>query len=352
MSQEKLGIIYEMVANDEIITDKSLKEKGLTDDEIMFLFEDDRLYYLGENRYFITYTSDLIDYAKYLISKRNKTQDEVLLARKLAEKSTLFEPNDFEALSLYFYNVINRAPTKIQVDRAIKVLDEMKNISNDEELQDVNLYYFLLNHLTNLPEENVKEAMFIKLDDIYLKNDDNRYESINYRNHVRKNAYSQKYSQALTEIRKVIYQNKNSLIYDKILEKLLIENIRRKRQFTLQALEYAKNDKIEDLVHIYNEENERRFITNHEFYNLKLGLKYLDLVKYERIPKIKNVKTKTVYEAIDNNDFEKAMEETINNGTIGDLDVKETVIYVLIEKIINKINNIKNERKLKLKMPN
>ncbi len=309
MNKDKINIIYKMALNHEKITDETLKRKGFTDDEIQFLFDDDRLYVVSENNYYIKYTSDIMDYAKSLLTKRRIEREEFCDILKTSTLCLEFSPDDYEVNLLNFYKYINRRKKEeVNKEDVLNTISHLLEIANEDQIKDVKLLYFLFNHAFELPKKNVLEARFIKLEEIMLDKYDPRFERTSRRNEIRKAAYSQKYTLALSKNRRLPDRNENNIIFDMTFEKLLNFNADRKKEYLITTCNLAKENKFEDLIQLYNEENERRFISGQELYNLKLALKCIDYIERGKEYTRGDKEYKSVDAAIDNNSFENALE--------------------------------------------
>ena len=346
MEKEKLNIIYEMVVNNEVMTHESLLNKGFSEEEIKFLFDDDRIDVVDDH-YFITYTSDLFDYAKDLLVKHNKKTKDINNMKKAIYKCKIFEPENFEILSAYLLTLLYKTKEEnYKVDKIIEVLDQMKKVANQYNLPDANFYYFLTNALMDISEDRVYEARNMKIDKIMLDKNDDRYVDIEKQNKIRKNAYSQKYSYALSIISKSKDRKDNNMVYNLLLTKFVSELATKRRVLTKNIAFLSRVGEVDKVVDLYNRELERRFLKDYDYYNLKLALKYLDIVERDQMPVIIDKEHKTYESAIDDNDFESALSIHMHTSKIQKVDPRESMRYPLLVRIIDKLNE-KNKVKIR-----
>ena len=94
------------------------------------------------------------------------------------------------------------------------------------------------------------------------------------------------------------------------------------------------------------EKNISSFLKDYDYYNLKLALKYLDIVERDQMPVIIDKEHKTYESAIDDNDFESALSIHMHTSKIQKVDPRESMRYPLLVRIIDKLNE-KNKVKIR-----
>lgn len=343
MNKDKLNLIYTLVSNGEILTKELLYKHNFTDADIENLIDDDRLYEAYEGEYDISYTTDLLDFAADMLIDRN-----YFIAEKAINKCYEEIPNDYEVINYKFMNDLSKSYKTNDYKDVINYLVKMAKIADDYQKKDVNMYIYLLNIITTLPNDLKLTAKYMPLDDVYLNITDNRFIDIYNRNTIRKNAYFQKYSVALKETKNIEDKTYNNFVYDRTIARLIEESRYRQRKLNKKMLELAKNDEIEDIINLFIIEEDKRSLTRHEEYTLKLCKDLVNIrnSKIVPVPKIEN--NVNFNFMVDNHDYKGALNRVIELDKTSKLPLDETINYILLVKILKEIDNLKNTKKLSL----
>lgn len=343
MEKKKLNSIYYMVCNKEAITDESLKQKGFSDEDIDYLFDEDRIYASGDE-YLISYMGDLLDFAKEKLEEHCYG-----IANKAIDECYRMSPNDFEVLTLLFEKQFMEDKRKNSFNRSIDVLCKLRAVADRDEIKDANCYLFLLSMLTELPDDLRLTAKYLKLHELTLNEQDDRFYNVDIRNSIRKDVFFQKYSNALRDSKNIDDRNIDTFAYDHTLIKVIEEvTTRRKKQVSV-ITDLARNDREDEIVLFYEEEGSIRILTKHEEYVSKLAEKLGNIRKTKAIPVINNVGSKKFYDMIDNNDFRTALNKVVEMNDKNPLPLDSSSSYILLSKIVQEIDNIKENRRVKQK---
>ncbi len=344
MKKQNLTTIFNMVCNDEEITEESLLDKGFTTEEIDELFDNDFLYSKEDGTYFISYVGDLIDYAMDAMKNQLFRR-----ANYAIDKCYEIAPHSFEVVTLKFEKTfIEESKTKNYKD-SIKYLYEMKKLADENEIKDVNTYIFLFSMLTELPDDIRNAAKYFKLHDLTINTLDSRFEDIEIRNDIRREIYYQKFTNALKILHKINDRSSKNAAYDITVVKLTEEvaTVRKKNVIIVKDLAIA--DKEDEIILLYEMENEKRNLTRHEEYILKLANKLSTIRKTGIIPKINKIKDGRYYDMIDNNDFQGALKRAIEMNKQNKTALNSSSSYILLSKLVAEIDNIKSQKNVKEK---
>lgn len=340
MDKKKLNNIYFMVCNDEVITEESLKSRGFTDSEIDYLFDEDRLYQQEDGTYFISYVEDLVDFAKETL------EDKVYgIANRAVNKAYELSPTNFEVLTLKFREAFVQGNRKKTYYKAVKFLYEMREVADENEIKDVNTYIYLLNMITDLPDDLRLTAKYYRLHDLTINQSDERFEDLENRNDMRKNIYYQKFSTALKITRKLDDKNFSNMAYDAALVKLTEEVTSVRKSQTIFVKDLAKDDKLDEIILLYEEEEKKRKLTRNEEYTLKLVHKLLDIKNNKIVPNITHTTNGKYYDMVDNNDFKEALKRVSEISRDNNSQFRPSTNYILLTKIIEEIDKIKGKSK-------
>lgn len=339
MNKGKANVVYYMICNDETITEDSLMAKGLTTSDIDQLFDDDILY-IENNEYFLEYTEDLLNFAKEKLKEHSYN-----IADKAIDKCYEYSKEDFEVLTLKFEKEFRHDNKKKDYNNSINCIYELLDVADKDEIKDVNTYIFLLSMLTELPEDLRLSAKYFKLHDLTINSQDYRFIDIDNRNSIRKNIFFQKFSNALRDSKRVEDKNNITYGYDSTLIKMVEQaTTRHKRQASI-ITSLAREDKEEEILLIYEEEQKRRVLTKHEEYIIKLATKLRDIRKNKVVPPINRIKDGRYYDMIDNNDFDGALDRVVEMNKDNPSFLGTSSNYILLCKIKDEINNIKEKVK-------
>ena len=339
MEKEKLNIIYQMVCNDEVITEESLLDKGYTKEEIEFLFDDERLYETDNGNYFIKYTSDLFDFAKEMLNERKYIISDIAI-----NKCYLFEPDNYEIVEFMFKTAIIKSVNTGDYSDSIKYLYEMREIADEYEIKEVNLYIYLLDYITKLPDDLMLFAKYMHLYDVTLNRNYSRYSDFDNRHEVIKNIYLHKFALSLKLSKQISDKNNDTLINGLIVEKLTKKAADMQINQAKLVCNLGNEDKIEEIIMFYEEEASRRRISLHEQQIVMLATKLNEIRRTGIIPEKVESSDKNFNDMIINNDFLSAFGRVSKPTNYGNITSSATINYILLSKIINEIDNIKSKK--------
>ena len=213
-----LNSLYSKLLVADYITLKELIELGLNYDDVEKLIKDNKIIIDKSNNYRIGNIYSLYNYGKQLYNF-----GDVDKSLSVFEKCIEFDPNFNGALNYLFLNAIqNNDYTK-----AMNYFKRMYVGKSHQQLQEKNVYLFLLNQLTEIPEELKYFASDMDYSAVKVDKTDVRFrKSHNIENDIRKTIINRDYKLALKKInsKKIDFIS----IIDKITEQLLINNINKK----------------------------------------------------------------------------------------------------------------------------
>ena len=286
----------------------------------------------------------MIDFAKESLLSRDYT-----IADKAIEKCYKVFPEDFEILTLKFEKTFIKGHRKKSYSGCIKYLSKMMEVADDDQLKDVNTYLYLMSMITELPDGLKLVSKFLELNDLLINENDNRYDDIDTRNDIRKKIYYQKFSSALHKTREIADKNIKTVAYDTSLVKIaeVAAETRKKQATVINCL--ARNEQVEEILLFYDDESNKRRLATNENYVVKIA-KCLKSIKRNGIaPMVKKTNSTMFYDMIDSNDFKSALNKTIEMSSQNNTPAMYSTNYVLLKKIVDEIDNIKNKQYVKRK---
>lgn len=328
INEENLSEIYEATLKGEVLKTNQLNRWGLNSHDLKKLVENESLIRLKRGYYSLKTVDQLYLYGKKLIKEQDFEK-----AAMCFKKCLEIDGNFANAAFQLFIGAIQEN----KYDEAFKYLDILYN-SSDNYLyrQDCNLYLYLLNNITMVPDRYLEYVKNLQFSDLKIKGNNKNF-VLNLQNSIRKFIYYKKFNDALIKSDELLKLPKTNTIRNILIKRLIIK---------------AKIKKIEDLNYlktlIQNEEYEKIKIFYEDSANYqetcildKYILILVDLLlkmnKTGELPKLSTAKSDDVFEAINNGNYELALSLSKN------YDKNESVIYLLLEKIVLKIKTLKKE---------
>ncbi len=328
INEENLNEIYEATLKGEVLKTNQLNRWGLNSHDLKKLVENESLMRLKRGYYSLKTVDQLYLYGKKLINNR-----EFEKAKICFKKCLEIDGNFVNAAFQLFIEAIREN----KYDEAFKYLDILYN-SSDNYLyrQDCNLYLYLLNNITLVPDRYLEYVKNLQFSDLKIKGNKPNF-VLDLQNSIRKFIYYKKFNDALIKSDELLKLPKTKTIRNILIKRLIIK---------------AKAKKVEDLNYlktlIQNEEYAKikTFYENSANYQETCILdKYIiilvDLLlkmnKTGELPKLSTAKSDDVFEAINNGNYGLALSLSKN------YDKNKSVIYLLLEKIVLKIKTLKKE---------
>lgn len=327
VNEEILNKMYEGIIEGEELTTKKLNEYGFNSKDLKELVNDGILSRVKKGWYEFIKVDGLIVYSKKLIE--NKETEKLT---KCYEAIFKINPNIYGVnIKLFYY--------------AIKIKDYEKALMYLEccfklekyKLKDNNFYLYLLNEVAELPKEHRE----------YLKNSplsayiDCGVEHFNTYEKMKISSLNGRFHYSLNQLKEFyLEKDKKSLNYI-ILNTLIYQIINKKVEDNNELCTYVENGQYEELVKYYENLKSKHFLKGADIYRSSLVDDLIRIIKKGIIPKINQVETEDLFEAIDNHDYELAY--SLSKKWCQQKEINETLITLLLEKIVKVIKEIESK---------
>lgn len=329
INEKILEKLYNFVIEHDGITEEQLNTLGFNDREIQELVEQEVIQSTSLGCYKYMDFRRLCDYAKRLF------KSDLQGARKYFERCLQSNADDLECnYHMFFYSIQD-----FDYAGSFLFLNKIYSSTNVDLIKNVKLYIYILSMIVTLPDE-------------YRQVLDNLTEKELKLIYVEENA---KFIKPYNQIIRLIWKKKFGdffKVFQSIPENFQDIHLLIIKTLMLHANGYhvnmgqniIYNIRQKNYEYVYEtifKRNSRTICTKLESYELVLVEKIMHLVNTGIIPKIKSTGSTTVFEAIENNDFDRAM-EIEEEFAIINKKVKEASIFnYLLEELYNLISEIK-----------
>lgn len=190
IDEKKLEKIYEAVSGNVVLTKQELISYGFKEEELTELVKRGILLE-NDNDYSLKKTKGLFLYGKKYI---NDDKDKAVT---IFEKCVEINPKDYYAIfQLFLINIQNE-----NYESALKYFDILyENNNNRFYSSNYNLYLYLLNFITSLPDKYINIVKNLKSDDLLVYPWDKRYNNTRIHNNMRISIFNQKFTQAKSQL--------------------------------------------------------------------------------------------------------------------------------------------------------
>lgn len=310
----------------------NLHQKTLIDEESFEKVEKDQYSSLSPDELYI--------YGKTLI-----TNKEFEKATKCFEKCYELDSNHIGAcLQLFFRSVYNK-----DYESAFKYLEVIQKDSN--YTNDANLYLYLLNFITDIPEPYKMYVRYFTMEDIEIPFNDNKYRKIPEQNKIRTLALQQKFTYAVQQLGEIITKFGTSNINDLITRTLLYQAATITTLSKDTLLQLAKNKQYNEIIlHLEAKEHRHNLSLNDECI-LKLTKDLLNICNNSIIPEKTIVQTDKTYKAIKGNNYELALRLSSDYNKINNIADSENTLSLLLTDICTQINQLQRSTNKTIEEP-
>jgi len=279
------------------------------------------------NEYKISFTKELYNYGlKSLIEYK------VLRAINCFNQCLKSEPTNIE----YYQQLILIYLKERNYKEAINLLSTANKIIKDEYQNEYILYLYLLNMITPLEEEYIKQIENLNIDELIQSHNKDKYDIEIYRN-ISSNKFKFAFKLLNDKIR---LQDKYS-VKDELLRELLYQTINKDEYYKNNLRIAVKNNNLDKVISLIDIKKQQRYLNNNETYIYLITKSLLEITKTKIIPIPKITTTTYLYEAIKGNNFQLA--ETINNQFLEKMgkSKEEDSVAILLTRINARILEIK-----------
>jgi hypothetical protein len=333
--------LLEYFVFNESITTKELNTLEFDLKKINELIEMNFLKRKQRGVYILFDVEPLYCYGKKLITEKKQQKAWQCFARCLE-----ITPNHPGASFQFFFEHIRNK----NYDEALKYFDGVFNNDNAYYRGDTNTYLLLLFELTELPEKYKEIIPTIKLNDLEPLEDDKRYPDKNKLRDMRKDIFNRKYGQAMSNLNYIIYSREDGKqkVQDLLIKTLLVQIIKLKRQQYESLFAWLSNKeylKMIEMFEIIREKSGLTIIENACYCILKT------IIQIEGdgfFKKPEPIETKDLFEALNFENYELALELNESFNTEKGIDSNKTFITLLLRDLVLLINSFEKKEEIEL----
>lgn len=325
INEENLNKIYESIANGEELTTKLLNSLGFNSKDLNDLIQQDITVRVKRGLYSLKSADDLFYYGKKLIAQREY------------DKSTRCFLKCFEINPTHMstcFQLFLRAVQSKDYESALKYYDIFYNNPNEIYKADNNFFLFMLNMITELPENYRTYVKYLKFEDIRVDYNDGRYTNVDLHNKVRSLAMNQRFALALKQLNEIINLTGSIRVQDILLRMLFSQAIEVNLKNRATVINLIKEKRYDEIIDFYKKIKSCHDLSYPEIYTYKLVEALINIINTKKIPRKKVYSTENMFEAIDCNNFELALALDKNRQNKYNND-DESTITLLLEEIIN-----------------
>ena len=309
INEENLNKLYEEVINDTILTTKNLNSYGFNSKDIKNLINDDVLIRVKRGLYEFIDSENLYNYNKKIYEDKEKSF-------KCLEKCFSIKPTNSMTFQLFIQTL-----KKHDYEKVFYYFDYLyeKNLNNQN---DYNLYLYLLNMITDVPDKYKEIVKNIKLDDMINK----KFNFLHPINKIRISVSNQRLKLASNQLREYL-NNKNCIPSLFLTSELLYQTIGLENDRIDKIIKLLEDEKYDYVVQILENVKIKHQLNQTENYILTLTYDLLNIKNTNKIPDKIETSTDDFFEAIDNKNYELAV-------SLYDSKISNKAIYILLENII------------------
>ena len=326
--------MYDLFVDNDVVTTRELLELGFTNKDLTRLIEAGKIRRVKRGFYEVANVYKMFYYYKYLSGSRIKKYDR---GAQVIDKCIELDPNNglYRAVKL-----MNRVFHQDWEESLEQISFLVKNGDNDKYRREHNFWLYLMSFNIELPDDLKKYLSSLKVTDMYVLDDDERYVDKELQNEVRTLAFDKKIQHAIDLLRKSPeYGNKN--VAKRITMGLLI-GVRKsyqKRQEEVYKLVNA--GEYEKAIRVIEEEKEFHGISNFDGYILLILKDLKRMIDDKTLPIIKSYDCTSCFSSIENANYKKAL------GLFQEQkQVTSKTMKLLLERVVEEENKLVENNKL------
>ena len=336
INSNNLNKLYTAVTNGEELTTKSLNEMGFNSKDLKELVDSKKLDRVKRGFYEFKDDNELFFFGKRLLrEKRYEEADECF------KRCIEINPNHNGACFQLFVKYIKEK----NYEQAFEYFKKLGNSENQFYNIDYNYYLFLLNIITEVPDEYKEFVKSIQMEDIRVRTDDKRFIDASQQNRLRYAAYQRKLPYALQQQKAIIAQNKGASTQDYISQVLLTQ--------AAQAEDVSKNTigtladqkDYEGLIAYLEEKQNKMALNQTEVQILNLVNVLLTIQETKEIPESKYTQEPNLFTAINDENYEYALKLAHDFNEKNNVAFPNNVLEILLYDICELIRTLKEDTK-------
>jgi len=332
INKNKLEGLYNFVVEKKVIKTNDLTKLGFNYYDISILIKNGVLYRTTRGSYEFTDLVGLCEYGKKVFAT------DKMLARKYFEKCLQLDMYNVDSNYYLFYYSIN----DFDYSGSLIYLRKLYHSDKVHVNKDAKLYIRLLNMLMTLPEEFQIIRDNLTIGDVELDSSDTRYQDINLYNDLIMFIWLKKFR---TYFRKYETFPKENLNIEMLSIHTLVTQAKIVDMNTRNKIIRLIQEKNFELVYeIMSKGNSKNSSNVMEKFEFRLIREILQIKKSGIVPKNTSMCTKSIFTAINNHDYQRALELNKQNNFCKGIP-RHNVFSLLLESICELIEEIKNEKK-------
>lgn len=336
INEENLNKMYNGLMNDKELTTKELNSYGFNSKDLTNLIKNGVIERIKRGYYSFLSIDRLYYYGKQLIAL--KEYDKATLC---FEKCYELNPNHLGAC----FQLFLRAIKSRDYSKALTYFEHFYNSDNKYYKNDSNFYLYLLNSITEIPEKHREHAKYLKLEDIRIYFDDNRFKDTYSQNKVRISALSQKFVLAAKQHNELIKQHGKLNSQDMIVRTLLLQAIEAQNNLKKDLINLVTEKKYNEIISRLEEVQEKHSLCSADNCILFLAREISKVEETGIIPEKEVVSTNKLFEAINSKNFELALSLSRNFNEKNNINPNKNIIFMLLKDITNLIKMKTNKSK-------
>ena len=340
ITDEKIYTLYDGIINGVVLTTKQLVEFKFSSKDINELIAKGFIKKLNKGYYVYIAVDTLFHYGKKLVVEKEYEKANICFKR-------CYELNNEHlgtCFQLFFRNISQK-----NYDKAFEFFEILKKSDNVYYQLDYNYYLYLLSIITEIPEKYNEQVRNFTINDIKVSPLDKRYKDYALQNKIRINALKRGFAYALQCLKDLTEKHSKISLQDKIARVLLFQAATKEAESKTLIINMIKQRRYADIiVHLQNKQR-RHNLSDKEKYILKLTNAYIKIFDTRIIPQIKSNNSKTLYDAINNNDYNLALTIRKRGHINNELFDKGDILYMILIDICNLTDYIQNGKNSKTK---
>lgn len=325
INEKNLEKIYEEVITGNDLTTKKLITFGFNFEDLKELIKVGILERKEIGLYQLLDVDKLFCYGKKLLSDKKYKK-----ATKCFQKCYELNPNHLSTCFQLFLTEIQNE----KYENAFKYLKIFFVSNNETFIRDINFFLLLLNSITTIPSEYRKYVQNLEFKDIKIENSNSdEIDDIEENNKIRLSVINAKLKSAFPRLNQMLSKKENVSYQDILIKQLLYIAIRKEIQIKAKIMDFIKQKDFKQLKEYLKNLSSRKILTKYELTIQKLVNDMLNIMSTGKIPEKKTLDTKSVFVAIDNKNYELALELYEANISNPTFDGKNNVIYLLLKEI-------------------
>lgn len=329
INEETLTNMYDGIINDGELTTKELNGYGFNSKDLSELVEDGVLERIKRGIYSFNSVEDLFNYGKQLVVAK-----EYVKANQCFKKCYELDPGHIESC----FQLLLIKIKQHDYDEAFKYIESIYNIDNQHYNADASFYLYLLNMITNVPEQYKSLAKVVRFDDVRVDFNDKRYDNAQVQNRIRSAALVQKFTVALKQLNNLIRESGTIGIEDRLLRTLLYQASEEQNRVKEKILTMIKREEYTNVITYLEILDKQRGLSIADMHVLQLVKDLNNIITKGELPKIKSFSTDNLFDAIDGKNYSLAL--SLSSGFIEKsyINPDDNAIHTLLSGIMNRLS--------------